>query len=105
MEQVAQLKQVLAMKNVTADTDLLQRAVNMPNYDLNISQWRYPKHGEYLASNPLKKKKKSKKGKKKGRGASKSPKKKSRSKSPKSSKKKIRAASSSSGGKSPTISF
>jgi hypothetical protein len=36
MEQVAQLKQVLAMKNVAADTDLLQRAVNMPNYDLNI---------------------------------------------------------------------
>jgi hypothetical protein len=85
----------LAHKNVNADIDLLQRAVIMPIYDLSIHQWRYPKHGEYLAKNPLRKKKKTKKGKKGRRGGgSKSPKK--ASKSPKSGKKKVRANSSSS---------
>ena len=42
MQQIGELKQVLAQKNVVADIDLLSRAVIMPNYDLSITKWRYP---------------------------------------------------------------
>jgi hypothetical protein len=42
MQQIGELKQVLAQKNIVADINLLSRAVIMPNYDLSITKWRYP---------------------------------------------------------------